>query len=71
MDNEGIFLRKMIKIVGEADTIIVNCPLSIVNYYRSNGTINWDLLVNGQLSIVHCPLSIVHCPLLIARYSAS
>ena len=55
MDNEGIFLRKMIKIVGEADTIIVNCPLSIVNYYRSNGTINWNLMLFlDELNIFYC-----------------
>ena len=32
MENCGIFLRKMIEIVGEADTIILNSQLSILNY---------------------------------------
>ena len=31
MDNEGVFLRKMIEIIAEGDTTIVNCQLSIVN----------------------------------------
>ena len=32
MDNYGIFLRKMIKIVAIGDTIIINYPFSIVHY---------------------------------------
>ena len=31
MDNYGIFLRKMIKIVGKADTFIFHFPFSIFN----------------------------------------
>jgi hypothetical protein len=32
MDNGGILLRKMIQIIGSADTFIVNCQLSTVHY---------------------------------------
>ena len=32
VDSCGVFLRKIIKIVGKADTINVNYQLSIVNY---------------------------------------
>ena len=43
IDNCGIFLRKMIEIVAFGDTLIVHCPLSIVNSARS--------AVNGNLRL--------------------
>jgi hypothetical protein len=34
---------KYFNTIAEGDTTIVNFQLSIVNYYRANGTINWNL----------------------------
>ena len=44
MDNYGIFLWKMIRIVATGDTIIINYQLSIIHFYRANGSINRNLL---------------------------
>ena len=33
---------KILKYIAEGNTFIVNYQLSIVNFYRANGAINWD-----------------------------
>ena len=37
MDNEGIAFGDYLNFVGFADTIIVNCPLSIVHSFLKKG----------------------------------
>ena len=34
---------KILKYIAEGNTFIVNYQLSIVNFYRANGAINWNL----------------------------
>jgi hypothetical protein len=44
MQNGGIFLRKMIEIVGKADTFILHFAFFILHFYRAKGSLNRDLV---------------------------
>lgn len=43
VDSFGIFLRKIIEIVGKADTLTFNFQLSTINCLSYGSAINWNL----------------------------
>ena len=59
MDNEGVRFADLIKIVAKGNTIIVNCPLSIVHSIRNMSVITKKL---GQLEILTAEgITVPHC----------